>query len=86
MSRGLGRVERAILAVVEDACEERYAAETLALEIYQPEKPRRRPTQAERVAVFRAMHSLARKFPKKFVLNGGKGSEPLRLGRRDASV
>jgi hypothetical protein len=61
-------------------------AQTLAVEVYQPEEPRRLPTQAERVAVLRAMRSLARKFLKRLVLTGGKGSEPLWLERRDAAA
>jgi hypothetical protein len=84
MSRGLGRIERAILELVEDgdACDDRYAATDLALAIYQPERPTRLPTQAERVAVLRAMRSLGRKYPSKIVLSGGKGAKPLRLERR----
>ena len=84
MSRGLGRIERAILDIIEDenACEERYAAEDLARAVYQPEKLGRRPTQSEHVAALRAMHSLARKYPNKFVLTGGKGRGPLWLERQ----
>ena len=75
MSRGLGRIERAILELIEGeaACKERYAARDLALSIYQPKSPRRQATQAEHVAALRAMHSLARKFPYRFVLKGGEG-------------
>ena len=75
MSRGLGRIERAILELIEGeaACKERYAARDLALSIYQPKSPRRQATQAEHVAALRAMHSLARKFPHLFVLKGGEG-------------
>src|SRR5262249_33591089 len=47
---------------------ERYAASDLALSIFQPTSPRRRATQAEHVAALRAMQSLARKFPDRFVL------------------
>jgi len=85
MSRGLGRIERAILELIEGeaACKERYAASDLALSIYQPKNRRRRATQAEHVAALRAMHSLARKFPDRFVLKGGKG-RPLWLERREA--
>ena len=41
MSRGLGRIERAILELIEGeaACKERYAARDLALSIYQPKSP-----------------------------------------------
>jgi hypothetical protein len=85
VSRGLSRIERAILEVIEDdaACEERYAARDLALSIYQPKSPRRRATQAEHTAALRAMHSLARKFPDRFVLKCGEGRR-LWLERREA--
>ena len=75
MSRGLGRIERAILEVIEGAaaCKERYAASDLAHSIDQPKSPTRRATQAEHVAALRAMRSLARKFPDRFVLKGGEG-------------
>ena len=68
MSRGLGRIERAILGMIEDkdVCEERYRA-VEARAIYQ--KPR--PIQAEHVAALRAMRSLVRKFPDRFVLSCG---------------
>ena len=60
MSRGLGRIERAILGMIQDkdVCEERYTAVDLARAIYQ----RPRPNQAEHVAALRAMRSLVRKF------------------------
>jgi hypothetical protein len=87
MSRGLGRIERAILKIIEadDAREERYGAEDLARAVYQPEKPERRPTQSEHVAALRAMHSLARKYPNKFVLTGCKSRGPLWLERQRAT-
>jgi hypothetical protein len=80
MSRGLGRIERAILGMIEDkdVCEERYTAVDLARAIYQ--KPR--PIQAEHVAALRAMRSLVRKFPDRFVLSCGAARGPLRLERR----
>jgi hypothetical protein len=64
LSLGLGRVERAILAIVdvEDEYEQSYAAEDLAIDIFRPEKPYLEdwwPTQAQHVAVIRAMNSLA---------------------------
>jgi hypothetical protein len=74
MSRGLGRIERAILALVEDkrAGKNGYAAETLAVATYQPGiKSNRPPTKAERVAVARAMRSLAHKYHDRIVLKGG---------------
>lgn len=54
MSRGLGLIERAILAMIEDkdAGKSAYAAETLSVAVYQPRKgPKGLPTQVERVAV-----------------------------------
>jgi hypothetical protein len=87
VSPGLGRIERAILAIVdvEDGYEQSYAAEDLAIDIFRPEKPYpedRWPAQAHHIAVIRAMHSLARKFPERFVLTGGKGRLPLWLNVR----
>jgi hypothetical protein len=71
MSRGLGRIERAIITIVSVDDEDvvvGYDAQTLALQIYQPAGGhRRQPTQAEHVAVLRAMHSLMRKFPDEIV-------------------
>ena len=82
MSRGLGRIERAILDLIEDedACEQCYAADDLARAVYQRGKSGR-PTQSEHVAALRAMHSLARKYPNKFVLTGGRGRGRLWLER-----
>jgi hypothetical protein len=61
------------------ACEGGYAATHLALAVYQSGMPKRRPTHADRVAVLRAARTLARKYPNKFVLIGGKGRMPLLL-------
>ena len=54
MSRGLGRIERAILDLIEDedACEQCYAADDLARAVYQRGKSGR-PTQSEHVAALR---------------------------------
>ena len=58
--------------------------EALAAGVYQPRKgPKRLPFQAERVAVARAMHSLAHKYPDRIVLKGGE-RRPLWLERREA--
>ena len=58
--------------------------EALAAAVYQPRKgPKRLPFQAERVAVARAMHSLAHKYPDRIVLKGGE-RRPLWLERREA--
>jgi hypothetical protein len=51
---------------------------SLARAIYQ--KPR--PIQAEHVAALRAMRSLVRKFPDRFVLSSSAARGPLRLERR----
>jgi hypothetical protein len=87
MSRGLGRIERAILALIEDkdAGKNGYAAEALAVAVYQPRKgPKRLPFEGERVAVARAMRSLAHKYRDRIVLKGGDGC-PLWLERREAT-
>jgi hypothetical protein len=85
VSRGLGRIERAILALIEDkhARKNGYAVEILAVAVYQPGiRPKRAPTQAERVAVARAMRSLAHKYHDRIVLKGGEGRR-LWLERRE---
>ena len=84
MSRGLGRIERIILALIEDKRGRKngYAAEALAIAAYQPElESKRPPTKAERVAVARAMRSLTHKYHDRIVLKGGDG-RPLWLERR----
>jgi hypothetical protein len=86
MSRGLGRIERAIVDILEDedADPHRYAtAEDLAREIYHPPKKwlTRAKRRAQVVAVLRAMHSLKRKYPNRFYLTGGKGRHPLWITR-----
>jgi hypothetical protein len=88
MSRGLGRIERTILSQIEDtrAGKNGYAAEALAVAAYQRGKgPKRPPTKAERVAVARAMRSLAHKYHDRIVLKGGDG-RPLWLERRQRSM
>src|SRR5262249_834280 len=69
-------IERAILDLIEtdERIEDFWECEALANEIYGS------ATRAQRVAVLRAMHTLARKYPDKVALAGGKGSEPLWLG------
>ena len=82
MSRGLGRIERAILDVIEEDeaadLECVYAAEDLAERVY---RPKAWPTRAQQVATLRAMHALAAKCPDKIALTGGKGRNPLWLYR-----
>jgi hypothetical protein len=60
-----------------DAHESGYAATHLAAAVYQSGMPK--PTHADYVAVLRAKRILARKYPNKFVLIGGKGRMPLLL-------
>jgi|SRR5215470_1254360 len=82
MSRGLGRIERAIWTLFEGD-EEGYAvrpdARQMALDIYGLRGLDAPPTRAQYVAVLRAMHSLVRKFGSQFALTGGKGRSPLIL-------
>jgi hypothetical protein len=82
----LGLIEQAILALVdvEDEQEQSYAAEELAIDIFRLEKPYPDwwPSEAQHVAVVRAMQSLARKFPERFALTGGKGRLSLWLNVR----
>jgi hypothetical protein len=89
MSRGLGRIERAILDVFEDdegdytvvlGFDDYTCAESLVDHIYAGEES----TRAQVVAVLRAMHSLARKYPDRLALAGGKGREPLWIGTPEA--
>jgi hypothetical protein len=85
MSRGLGRIERTILTLVEDKRVRRngFAAETLAVAAYQSRTELKRlPTKAERVAVARAIRSLADKYPDRIVLKGGEGRPPWLERRR----
>ena len=72
MSRGLGHLERTILAMVERR--DNFTALDIAHEAY-PGAPQ---THAQHVAVLRAMHSFVRKHPQ-YALIGGKGSQPLVL-------
>jgi len=89
MSRGLGRVERAILAFLEEddlssaTWEGKYAEDSFTVAIYRPpDAPddfHFKRTRAQYTAVLRAMHSLARKYPESIKLSGGQGREPLWL-------
>jgi uncharacterized protein (DUF2252 family) len=83
MSRGLGRIERTILALVDNkrAGKSVYTAEALTVAAYQPGPSKRPPREAERIAVTRAMRSLAHKYHDRIVLKGGEG-RPLWLERR----
>jgi hypothetical protein len=98
MSRGLGRIERAILNLVEDmddeGWEERYEAQDLASRVFGEDdsdrdydagrlkyRQWRAQRRAKEVAILRAMHSLARKFPDRVALMGGKGRDPLWISK-----
>jgi hypothetical protein len=76
MSRGLGHVERTILRVIK-----RQPALS-AFDIADEAHPSGRLTRGQYVSALRAMRNIATKFPKRFVLIGGKGSAPLRLCTR----
>jgi len=89
MSRGLGSIERAILArfrrghpaiEIDDAGDYGTTAHRMAYFVYGIRD--HGSERAEIVAVLRAMHSLARKYPDRFELKGGKGRAPLWLVRR----
>jgi hypothetical protein len=73
MSRGLGRVEQAIFDLIEDGgC---YCAKDLAGTIYEGPSAR-----AQLAAVFRAMHSLKRKYSHELALAGAEGRDALWIG------
>jgi hypothetical protein len=61
MSRGLGRIERAILDLIEDedACEQCYAADDLARAVYQRESLGGRPNRSMSPRFVRCTRSLA---------------------------
>ena len=78
MSRGLGWVERAILAQIEATRANRmvWSSVDLGNACY----PGYRLTfPSQRQALVRAMHSLVRKYPHRFTVIGGQGRRPLRL-------
>jgi hypothetical protein len=92
MSRGLGRIERAILAEIEKGRTPKGVGEPLGAHVssgqlffacYPEARPAGgwhwpEPTEAQRKAVWRAMHAIVRKFPQ-YALMGGKGQTPLWL-------
>ena len=96
MSRGHGWLESAILEEIEESA--RRAAMMPSLprgpfcktaaalaHVYQRGKPYVwgwEATAAQRKATLRAMHSLARKYPDRFRLEGGQGRTPLLLCER----
>jgi hypothetical protein len=92
MSRGLGRIERAILAEIENGRTPRGAGQAHGAHVssghlfyacYPEMRPAGgwrwpEPTEAQRKAIWRAMHAIVRKFPQ-YALMGGKGRTPLWL-------
>jgi hypothetical protein len=100
MSRGLGRIERRIVAILKSRSAyysglDAFSAEQLADDIYDDAIRQReetiwnksgrmvslRPRRSHRLSVIRAMHSLARKYPKRYGLTGGKGTTRLYIYR-----
>jgi hypothetical protein len=93
MSRGLGYIERKILATLSRSQETTSTDRrgSLAISKGKPFSSRElaqkiwgkrgqagwKPALAQRKACVRAMHSIAAKFPEQFELSGGKGRETL---------
>ena len=75
MNRGLGRIERAILNLIENEGDV-HGAEDLAIEIYNSFPP----TRAQTGSVLRAAHALARELPAKIAVISGKGRDSLWIG------
>jgi hypothetical protein len=75
MSRRLGRIERAILNLIESEGDV-HGAEDLAIEIYNTFPP----TRTQTGSVLRAAHALARKQPDKIAVISGKGPNSLWIG------
>ena len=83
MSRGPGHVEHAILAIVDELeanpalagvlqlTVKAWAANVYRVDIIE------RVTRAQYTATLRAMHALARRYPHRFGLEGGKGRSRL---------
>jgi hypothetical protein len=87
MTRGPGYVEKAILAILDEleanpALDEvlqhhhTMTAKALAADVYRLDIIER-VTRAQYTATLRAMHALARKYPHRFRLEGGKGRSRL---------
>jgi hypothetical protein len=75
MSQRLGRIERAILNLIENEGDV-HGAEDLAIEIYNSFPP----TRAQRGSVLRAAHALARKQPDKIAVISGKCPNSVWIG------
>jgi hypothetical protein len=100
MSRGLGKVEREIIAILKSRADHNhstlaFSSHRLACDIYGSKldaiadavyaRSGRQihpdPTRSMRLTVLQAMHSLARKYPRRYGLAGGKGTTPLYMFR-----
>ena len=75
MKRGLGRIERAILNLIENEGDV-HGPEDLAIEIYNSFPP----TRAQTSSILRAAHALARKQPDKNAMITGKGRDCFWIG------
>src|SRR6516165_5928170 len=75
MNRGLRRIERAILNLIENEGDV-HGPEDLAIEIYNSFPP----TRGQTGSVLRAAHALARKLPAKIAVISGKGRDSLWIG------
>ena len=75
MNGALGRIERAILNLIENEGDV-HGAEDLAIEIYNSFPP----TRAQTNSVVRAAHALARKQPAKIAVISGNGRDALWIG------
>ncbi len=93
MSRGLGRIERAILARIasskqvakaevlkDDESSVHITAWRLAYECFEPrpDKPGWTPSRSQIKVCMRAMHSIARKFPQ-YAITPGRGPKAIVL-------
>jgi hypothetical protein len=83
MSRGLGRIERAIVAYVERPV---MRGVVTWWELQDAIYPKTAWSRAQQVALLRAMNSLARKFPDRYAVAGGKGRIWLFFGRKRSVV
>jgi len=100
MSKGLGRIERAILAsiasskqmaksgvLIDDESSVHITAWKLAYECFEPrpDKPGWTPSRSQIKVCIRAMHSIARKFPQ-YALIPGRGPKAIVLYELDDPV
>ena len=76
--QGSGRIQRAILKLIDDGDADLYAPADLARLIYQ--KP---ATSIKLRTVVSAVQRLARRYPEKLALAEGKSGDLLRVIRRD---